>query len=92
MFEKSSTSNTSCRDDDFHLQRHDDHQEDDGSNNKNGMHEKRKQFLMKIRYLYNKDLFLLKNGNTEEKKYILSLYKIHVESFPEADLEEKINR
>ncbi|GKA25317.1 hypothetical protein Tco_0711426 [Tanacetum coccineum] len=32
------------------------------------------------------------NGNTEEKKYILSLHKIHAESFPEADLKEKINR
>ncbi|GJX07056.1 hypothetical protein Tco_0194988 [Tanacetum coccineum] len=41
--------------------------------------------------LYNKDLFLLKNGNIEEKKYILSLHKIHAELFPEADLEEKIN-
>ncbi|GJY09983.1 hypothetical protein Tco_0378168 [Tanacetum coccineum] len=28
-FKKSSTSNTSCRDDDFHSQYHDDHQEDD---------------------------------------------------------------
>ncbi|GJR87755.1 ribonuclease H-like domain-containing protein [Tanacetum coccineum] len=28
-FEKSSTSNSSCRDDDIHSQRHDDHQEDD---------------------------------------------------------------
>ncbi|GJY39050.1 hypothetical protein Tco_0425414 [Tanacetum coccineum] len=28
-FEKSSTSNTSCRDDNIHSQRHDDHQEDD---------------------------------------------------------------
>nr|GEX12969.1 hypothetical protein [Tanacetum cinerariifolium] len=28
-FEKSSTSNTSCRDDDIHSQRHDDHQDDD---------------------------------------------------------------
>ncbi|GKB61309.1 hypothetical protein Tco_0917495 [Tanacetum coccineum] len=28
-FKKSSTSNTSCRDDDIHSQRHDDHQEDD---------------------------------------------------------------
>ncbi|GKC45997.1 hypothetical protein Tco_1063719 [Tanacetum coccineum] len=42
------------------------------------------------RCLYNKDLFFLKNGNTKEKKYILSLHKIHVESFPEADLDEKI--
>ncbi|GJZ35470.1 hypothetical protein Tco_0581287 [Tanacetum coccineum] len=28
-FEKSSTSNTSCKNDDFHLQHHDDHQDDD---------------------------------------------------------------
>ncbi|GJU01074.1 hypothetical protein Tco_1111412 [Tanacetum coccineum] len=41
-----------------------------------------------LRYLYNKDLFFLMNGNTEEKKYILSLYKIHAELFLEADLEE----
>ncbi|GJV10825.1 hypothetical protein Tco_1352366 [Tanacetum coccineum] len=45
-----------------------------------------------LRYLYNKYLFFLKNGNTEEKKYILSLHKIHAELFPEADLEEKMNR
>ncbi|GKD05504.1 hypothetical protein Tco_1180478 [Tanacetum coccineum] len=44
------------------------------------------------RYLYNKDLFFLKNGNTEEKKYILSLHKIHAERFIEVDLEEKMNR
>ncbi|GJU52940.1 retrovirus-related pol polyprotein from transposon TNT 1-94 [Tanacetum coccineum] len=44
------------------------------------------------RYLYNKDLFFLKNGNTKEKKYILSLHKIHAETFPEADLEENMNR
>ncbi|GJV42381.1 hypothetical protein Tco_1420821 [Tanacetum coccineum] len=44
------------------------------------------------RYLYNKDLFFLKNGNTKEKKYILSLHKIHAERFPEAGLEEKMNR
>ncbi|GKE47203.1 hypothetical protein Tco_1478461 [Tanacetum coccineum] len=31
------------------------------------------------------------NGNIKEKKYILSLHKIHAERFPEADLEEKIN-
>nr|GEV53786.1 hypothetical protein [Tanacetum cinerariifolium] len=30
--------------------------------------------------------------NTEEKKYILSLHKIHAERFPKVDLEEKINR
>ncbi|GJS20354.1 hypothetical protein Tco_0448986 [Tanacetum coccineum] len=44
------------------------------------------------RYLYNKDLFFLKHGNTEEKKYILSLHKIYAERFPEANLEEKMNR
>ncbi|GJZ20810.1 hypothetical protein Tco_0557400 [Tanacetum coccineum] len=43
------------------------------------------------RYLYNKDLIFLKNGNTEETKYTLSLRKIHAEPFPEADLEEKMN-
>ncbi|GJT94408.1 hypothetical protein Tco_1089926 [Tanacetum coccineum] len=40
------------------------------------------------RYLYNKDLFTLNNGNTEEKTYALSLYKIHATLFPEEDLEE----
>nr|GFA13345.1 hypothetical protein [Tanacetum cinerariifolium] len=39
-----------------------------------------------------KILFFLKHGNTKEKKYILSLYKIHAERFPEVDLEEKMNR
>ncbi|GJY47110.1 hypothetical protein Tco_0436173 [Tanacetum coccineum] len=44
------------------------------------------------RYLYNKDLVFLKYENTEEKKYILSLHKIHAEEFPKPDLEEKLNR
>ncbi|GKC33399.1 hypothetical protein Tco_1040693 [Tanacetum coccineum] len=44
------------------------------------------------RYLYNKYLFFLKNGNTEERKYTLSLHKIHGERFPEEDLEEKLKR
>ncbi|GJU26354.1 hypothetical protein Tco_1164975 [Tanacetum coccineum] len=43
------------------------------------------------RHFYNKDIFFLKNGNTEEKKYILSLHKIHAERFPKADMEEKMN-
>ncbi|GJS71784.1 hypothetical protein Tco_0704625 [Tanacetum coccineum] len=43
------------------------------------------------RYLHNKDLFFLKNGNNEEKKFILSLHRIHVERFPKVDLEEKMN-
>ncbi|GKB24114.1 hypothetical protein Tco_0863515 [Tanacetum coccineum] len=42
------------------------------------------------RYLYNKDLFILENGNTEEKKYVLSLHKIHEISFPKEDLGEKM--
>ncbi|GJW94890.1 hypothetical protein Tco_0174562, partial [Tanacetum coccineum] len=44
------------------------------------------------RCLYNKDLFFLKYGNTKEKKYIFSLYKIHAEEFLEPDLEEKIKK
>ncbi|GJR57413.1 hypothetical protein Tco_1499575 [Tanacetum coccineum] len=45
-----------------------------------------------LRFLYNKDQFFLRNGNTKEKKYILSLHKIYTRIFPEADLEEKMNR
>ncbi|GJV43097.1 hypothetical protein Tco_1427633 [Tanacetum coccineum] len=44
------------------------------------------------RPLYNKDLFFLKYGNTKEKKYILSLHKIHAEEFSKPDMEEKLNR
>ncbi|GJZ12459.1 hypothetical protein Tco_0547689, partial [Tanacetum coccineum] len=44
------------------------------------------------RYLYNKDLFFLKYGNSEEKRYMLSLHKIHAILFLEKDLEEKMNR
>ncbi|GJW31724.1 hypothetical protein Tco_0051756 [Tanacetum coccineum] len=44
------------------------------------------------RYLYNKDLFFLKHGNTEERSYILSLHKIHVVPFLKDDLEEKLKR
>ncbi|GKF45996.1 hypothetical protein Tco_0135798, partial [Tanacetum coccineum] len=40
------------------------------------------------RYLYNKDLFNLKNGNSETRKYVLSLHKVHAFLFPENDLEE----
>ncbi|GJT47137.1 hypothetical protein Tco_0955852 [Tanacetum coccineum] len=32
------------------------------------------------------------NGNTKEKKYVLSLHKIHATLFPEEDLEEKMIR
>ncbi|GKG32709.1 hypothetical protein Tco_0430219, partial [Tanacetum coccineum] len=43
-------------------------------------------------YLYNKDLFYLKHGNSETKKYVLSLHKIHATSFPKNDLEEHLTR
>nr|GEU54229.1 uncharacterized mitochondrial protein AtMg00810-like [Tanacetum cinerariifolium] len=44
------------------------------------------------RYLYNKDIFLLKYGNTEERSYILSLHKIHADPFLKEDLEERLKR
>nr|GEY07378.1 hypothetical protein [Tanacetum cinerariifolium] len=45
------------------------------------------------RFLYNKDLFYLKkNGNTEAKKYALSLYKIHATPFSEDDHKELLTR
>ncbi|GJV99254.1 uncharacterized mitochondrial protein-like protein [Tanacetum coccineum] len=44
------------------------------------------------RYLYNKDLFFLKYGNSEERKYVLSLHKIHAVPFLKEDLEENMNR
>ncbi|GKC00321.1 hypothetical protein Tco_0986457 [Tanacetum coccineum] len=40
----------------------------------------------------NEDYSLLKYRNTKEKKYILSLHKIHAEEFLEPDFEEKLNR
>ncbi|GJZ72478.1 hypothetical protein Tco_0636329 [Tanacetum coccineum] len=43
-------------------------------------------------HFYNKDLFCLRHGNTETKKYVLSLHKIHVTHFPEDDLEEQLTR
>ncbi|GJZ20554.1 hypothetical protein Tco_0557144 [Tanacetum coccineum] len=43
------------------------------------------------RYLYNKDIFLLKNGNTKEKKYILSPHKDTRITISKVDLEEKMN-
>ncbi|GJY77833.1 hypothetical protein Tco_0483634 [Tanacetum coccineum] len=44
------------------------------------------------RYLYNKDLFYLKHGNSMARKYVLSLHKIHVVPFSEDDLEELLTR
>ncbi|GJW47536.1 hypothetical protein Tco_0079182 [Tanacetum coccineum] len=37
-------------------------------------------------------IFFLRKGNTEAKKYILSLHKIHATSFTEDDLEELLKR
>ncbi|GKA10720.1 hypothetical protein Tco_0690153, partial [Tanacetum coccineum] len=152
-FEKSSTSNTSCREDDFHSH-HDEHQDDDAplKGEKRVKRSKKSKRSKSAReenvvdedevipedvtpelivesqnvdkrvltifdharmeatlrdslsnlsrnakeYAYHLEqstnLFFLKYGNTEEKKYILSLHKIHVEEFPEPDLEEKLNR
>ncbi|GKD42502.1 hypothetical protein Tco_1267147 [Tanacetum coccineum] len=42
-----------------------------------------------LRFIWNKDLFCLKNGNTKAKKYVLSLYKIHATPFPKNDLESE---
>ncbi|GJT37611.1 hypothetical protein Tco_0937476 [Tanacetum coccineum] len=45
-----------------------------------------------LRFIWNKDLFCLKNGNTKAKKYVLSLYKIHATPFPKNDLEVLLSR
>ncbi|GJS47302.1 hypothetical protein Tco_0597423 [Tanacetum coccineum] len=117
-FKKSSTSNTSCRDDEFHSQQHDDHQEDDappegeervkrhmtskslksvrGSSSKRSAKDSTTYVFKKQQEwdAWEEETFIDEdeNGNTEEKKYILSLHKIHAERFLEADLEEKTNR
>ncbi|GKE66934.1 hypothetical protein Tco_1521095, partial [Tanacetum coccineum] len=44
------------------------------------------------RYLYNKDLFYLKHGNSEARKYVLLLHKIHATPFPKDGLEELLTR
>nr|GEU34993.1 hypothetical protein [Tanacetum cinerariifolium] len=44
------------------------------------------------RYLYNKDVFFFKNRYSKEKRYVLSLYKIHAISFSKEELMEKMNR
>ncbi|GJZ15986.1 hypothetical protein Tco_0551663 [Tanacetum coccineum] len=143
-FEKSSTSNTSCREDDFHSH-HDEHKDDDAPPEGEKRVKRRKtskrsksargsssKHSRKDSATYNVDkrvptIFdhtrmeatlrdslsnLSRNdeeyashleqstnfmenqiyGNTEEKKYILSLHKIHAEEFLEPDLEEKLNR
>ncbi|GJQ89152.1 hypothetical protein Tco_0000291 [Tanacetum coccineum] len=119
-FEKSSTSNTSCREDDFHSH-HDEHQDDDAppegekrvkrsktikrSKSVRGSPSKHSRkdsttFLSKQQSQHQEwDAWEEENvvdedkyGNTEKKKYILSLHKIHAEEFPELDLKEKLNR
>ncbi|GKC01453.1 hypothetical protein Tco_0987589 [Tanacetum coccineum] len=91
-FEKTSTSNTSCKDDEFHSQRNDDHQEDDAL--PEGEKRVKDKRLLKEWDAWVEETIIDEdeNGNTEEKKYILSIHKIHAERFPEANLEEKINR
>ncbi|GJU88864.1 hypothetical protein Tco_1301287 [Tanacetum coccineum] len=103
-FEKYLASAGPCRADAFCKCDHDDHQGDDPppegeKNAKRQKTVKSSKFARGSlnlneppRYLYNKDLFFMKNGNTKEKRYVLSLHKIHVIPFPEEDLEEKMNR
>ncbi|GJV14673.1 hypothetical protein Tco_1359996 [Tanacetum coccineum] len=43
------------------------------------------------RFLYNKDSFYVKNGNTEAKKYVFIIL-IHATLFSEDDLEERLTR
>nr|GFB25617.1 hypothetical protein [Tanacetum cinerariifolium] len=116
-FKKSSTSNTSCMDDAFRIQHHDDHQEDDATleGKKRAKRQKTSKSSKSARGSSSKQLassYVSKckqqqqdwdawvdqkvfgedeYGNTKEKSYILSLYKIHVVLFPEKDLEEKMN-
>nr|GEX53956.1 putative RNA-directed DNA polymerase [Tanacetum cinerariifolium] len=78
-----------AEDDAFRPHHHDDHQEDDappeGEKERKDIRHQRVQSLNPNeppRYLYNNDLFFLKNGNTKERSYILSLYKIHAFPFP----------
>ncbi|GJZ10521.1 hypothetical protein Tco_0545280 [Tanacetum coccineum] len=146
-FEKSSTFNTSCKDDDFHSQHHDDHQDDDAppegkkrewdawveetiiDEDEVILEDETPELITEFQNVDKQILTIFDrarmeatpndmlsvqfrnaeeyayhleqatnfienqiNGNTEEKKYILSLHKIHAKPFPEADLEEKINR
>ncbi|GKB40056.1 hypothetical protein Tco_0884998 [Tanacetum coccineum] len=42
--------------------------------------------------LLNQDLFYLKNGNSIQKKYILSLHKFLAVPFPDDDMEERTSR
>ncbi|GJU95092.1 hypothetical protein Tco_1319848 [Tanacetum coccineum] len=95
-FEKSSTANNSYMDDDIHSH-HDDHQEDNAppEGEKRVKRHKASKSLKSARGSSSKHSAkdsTTYHGNTEEKKYILSLHKIHAERFLEADLEEKINR
>nr|GEX13715.1 hypothetical protein [Tanacetum cinerariifolium] len=87
LFEKSSASFGSCRDDAFRKRDHDNDQRDDAPHEMEKS-AKRKKDILKFkrdlneppRYLYNKDLFTLKYGNPEEKSYeekkVMDLVKI----------------
>ncbi|GJX34142.1 hypothetical protein Tco_0245699 [Tanacetum coccineum] len=95
-FEKSLTASAPYRIDAFHKRDHDDYQEDDappeedirvkrkntskGSKSTSGPQRNPNELP---RYLYNKDLFFLKYGNSEERKYALLLHKIHGVPFSE---------
>nr|GEX66681.1 hypothetical protein [Tanacetum cinerariifolium] len=77
-FEKSSASSGSYRDDVFCKREHDDHQGDDAppEGEKNAKRQKTTSKISKSRnpnklprYLYNKDLFLLKYANTEKNSF-----------------------
>ncbi|GJY33550.1 hypothetical protein Tco_0418019 [Tanacetum coccineum] len=90
-FEKYSTSNTSCREDEIHSN-HDDHQEDDAppEGEKRVKRHKTSKGSKSSREetVIDEDEY----GNTKEKKYIFSLHEIHAERFLKVDLEEKMNR
>ncbi|GJW94111.1 hypothetical protein Tco_0173783 [Tanacetum coccineum] len=89
-FEKSSASAGSCRDDAFCKHDHDEHQGDDA------LPEGEQKICLPfgtIAELYREsDSIGKKYGNTEEKRHVLSLHKIHAISFLEEDLEEKLIR
>ncbi|GJU09716.1 hypothetical protein Tco_1132112 [Tanacetum coccineum] len=104
-FEKPSASSGFCRYDAFHKHDHDEHQGDDAppKGEKSAKRQKTSKSLKSARdevipkdetpelieEFQNVDK---RNGNTEEKRYTLSLHKIHAILFPEEDLEEKMNR
>nr|GEU37012.1 retrovirus-related Pol polyprotein from transposon TNT 1-94 [Tanacetum cinerariifolium] len=75
-FEKSSISNTSCRNDDFHSQHHDDHQDDDAPPEREREREREKN-------KQNTSLIYLNNKN--EKRV---MYMVEIAKFCDATLEK----